>query len=129
MVIHRDPLFGEGGGEIGFLGDAAMGEAIAEDLLDGILLGQRNADAVRIHPACQAPQGILPAQIQHPAPILAGNQLPGGPQQMAPHDLSFIVFFFKRLGRRFPGPHPHRPAHHTVFLRLHRPHPLHHIMR
>ena len=57
------------------------------------------------------------------AQVLAGEELPGGAQQMGPDDPPVVVGLLEGLAGRPAGPHGHGPAHGLVVLGLHGPEP------
>ena len=76
-----------------------------------------------------AGEGLAAAQLQHPAQVLAGEELPGGAQQMGPDDPPVVVGLLEGLAGRPAGPHGHGPAHGLVVLGLHGPEPGHDLRR
>lgn len=128
MVVHRDPLVSKGNIEVRLQAYAVFGKMVVENLLEGVLFGLGNVHTVGVHPPGHTPKGIVPAKFQHPSKVFSCHQLPSGTEKVYPDDLAAVVIRLKSFRRRFPGPHSHSPAHHPVFLRLHGPHPRHHIV-
>ena len=128
MVVHDDSFLRKRRSKIGLKGNPMLLQVVAEELLDAVLFGPGNAHAVLFHPAFQPAEGVGAAQRQHPAPVLAGDQLPGGAEKVPADNFAGIIILLKGPGRRPPGAHAHRPAHHPVLLRLHGPQPLHHLI-
>ena len=119
MVFHRDAFLLQGPVEIFFEDAAFAGHIFGKQFLDAAFFGVGDIDAIGVHPAPQAGQGLVAAERQHPGEIFARDQLPGGAQQVRADDPAFVEGFLEGLERRLPRPHRHGPAHRLILLRLH----------
>jgi len=70
-----------------------------------------------------------PRQPHHPPNILRQHKMPGRPQDMRPQDPTRIKIRPDRGVSRRNQSQPHPPLPHRKILRLHTPHPPHHLLR
>ena len=129
LLGHLDVALAEGFRQELLLDAAMPGERLAEDAADALLFLQGNVHIVRVHPAAEAGEGLAAAELQHPAQVLAGEELPGGAEQMGPDDPPVVVGLLEGRAGGLAGPHRHGPAHRLVILGLHRPEPGHDFRR
>ena len=129
LLGHLDVALAEGFREELLLDAATPRERLAEDAADALLLVRGDVHAVGVHPPAEPGERLAAAQLQHPAQILAGEELPGGALQVGPDDPPVVEGLLEGLAGGPAGPHRHGPAHRLVVLGLHGPEPGHDFRR
>ena len=129
LLGHLDIPLAEGFREELLLHAAAPRKRLSENVGNPLFFLQGNIHAIGMHPATEPGQGLAAAELQHPSQVLAGNELPGGAQQVRPDDPSLVVGLLESLGGWLASTHRHSPAHGLVILGLHGPEPRHDLRR